>query len=124
MNENEWQRCRPWIEAALAHGDGTHTIEDIEDGLQRNELAFLPLQKSALICEVKNYPRKRVLHVFLGGGDLAELKTLNDMMDNAAKVLGCSSIQIVGRHGWKRAFREFGYQDKWTVLLKEIPHGQ
>ena len=29
----EWERCRPWIEAALIYADGTHSIEDIAAGI-------------------------------------------------------------------------------------------
>ena len=120
MIRSDWERCRPWIAAALPYAGGTHAIEDVEDELVRGRLALLAGQRSAMLCEVRNYPRLRALHIFLAGGDLAELKSFNPMMDDAARTLGCSRISIAGRPGWERALRDLGYQKNWTVLSKEI----
>jgi hypothetical protein len=122
MVQSDWERCRPWIEAALPYAGGTHTIQDIEIELRRGHLALMAGQKSAMLCEVRNYPRLCALHIFLAGGDLKELKSFNAMMDNAARNLGCSRISIAGRHGWERALNDLGYKKRWTVLSKEIGH--
>ena len=120
MSQSDWERCRPWIEAALPYAGGTHTIEDIEAEMRRGQLAMIAGQRSAVLCEIRNYPRLRALHIFLAGGDLMELKSFNPMMDNAARSMGCSRISIAGRHGWERALSDLGYAKRWTVLSKEI----
>lgn len=114
----EWDRCRPWIEAALPYTDDTHTIEDVEAALGRNEMALFPLQRSAFVCEVINYPRLKDLHIFLAGGDLEELKSAEPLLHKAATALGCSRISIAGRLGWARAVG--GWNRKWLVLIKTI----
>lgn len=118
----EWERCKPWIEAALPYTGGTHAIADIEAEMRRGHLALLAGQNSAMLCEVRNYPRMRALHIFLAGGDLMELKSFDPMIDSAARSLGCSRISIAGRHGWERALSDLGYRKRWTVLSKEMEH--
>ena len=120
MIQSDWERCRPWIEAALPYAGGTHAIEDIEAELRRGQLALLAGHTSAMLCEIRNYPRLRALHMFLAGGDLMELRSFNTMMDNAARSMGCSRISIAGRHGWEKALSDLGYRKRWTVLSKEI----
>jgi len=120
MTQSDWERCRPWIEAALPYAGGTHTIEDIEAEIGRGQLALMAGRESAMLCEIRNYPRLRALHIFLAGGDLKELRSFNAMMDNAARVMECSRISIGGRHGWERALSDLGYRKRWTVLSKEI----
>jgi hypothetical protein len=120
MIPSDWERCRPWIEAALPYAGATHTIEDIEAEIRHGRLALLAGERSAMLCEVTNYPRLRALHIFLAGGDLMELKRFNTTMDNAARGLGCSRISIAGRHGWERTLGDLGYRKRWTVLSKEI----
>jgi hypothetical protein len=41
-------------------------------------------------------------------------------MDEIARSLGCSRVTIAGRKGFARALKDLGFQEKWTVLAKEI----
>jgi hypothetical protein len=116
----EWQRCRPWIEAALAYTGGTHGIEDIEREIRSGRMALIPRERSAFVVELIDYPRLRALHIFLAGGDLSELKAFDPHLDEIARSLGCSRVTIAGRTGFARALKDLGYQEKWTVLAKEI----
>ena len=122
MNQSDWKRCRPWIEAALPYAGGTHTIEDIEAEMSTGRLALMAGERSAMLCEITNYPRLRALHIFLAGGDLAELRSFNAMMDDAARAMACSRISLAGRPGWEKALSDLGYKKCWTVLSKEIGH--
>jgi hypothetical protein len=118
---SEWERCRPWIEAALEYTGGTHTLEDIEEAIAAGRMGLIALERSALIIEVHIYPRLKALHIFLAGGDLDELKSCDARMDATAKVLGCSRITIAGRRGFVRTLKDLGYRERWSVLAKEIP---
>ena len=42
LNE-ELNRCRPWIEAALSYSGGTHLYEDIVEGIENAPEAFMGL---------------------------------------------------------------------------------
>jgi hypothetical protein len=117
----EWDRCRPYIEAALTYAGGTHELSDIEAGIQSGRFGLYPLANAALIAEIIEYPRLRALHIFLAGGDLEELKFFTDrVLPNVAREFGCSRITIAGRKGFARVLRDIGFQERWTVLSKEV----
>lgn len=116
----ELDRCRPWIEAALEYSGGTHDWYDIVFGVLNGNLQLWPKDNSALVTEVLTYPRKKVLNVFLGGGDLEELKAMHGEVIEWAKEQGCTAARISGREGWKRAYKPFGWEPLYTTLEKEF----
>lgn len=114
------EHCRPWIEDALAYSGGTHTFEDVERRILESHLQLWPAERGCAVTEIVIYPRKKVLHVFLAGG---EMDQIIDMIDSAvawSKTQGCTSMTIAGRHGWKRVLEKHGYKAVMTVLEKEF----
>ncbi len=117
---DELDRCRVWIEAALKYSGGTHDWYDIVAGVLAGNFQLWPKEKSALIMEIITYPRKRVLNVFLGGGDLTELASMHDEVIEWAKKNGCTGAIISGRKGWQRAYERHGWAPLHVTLQKEF----
>ena len=116
----EWERCRPWIEAALKYSGGSHTIEDVRDAVEAGRALLLAGRQSAMVCEVQTYPQLKSFHVWLAGGDLAEIRSSQPKLEDYARRLGCRRISIAGRRGWVRAIEDLGYREKFTTIIKEI----
>ena len=116
----EWERCRPWIEAALEYAGGTHMIEDVREAVETGRALLLAGRQSAMVCEVQIYPQFKSFHVWLAGGDLAEIRSSQPQLEEYARHLGCARISIAGRRGWVRAINDLGYQEKFTTVVKEI----
>ena len=115
---SEWTRCAPILEAAL---DGTYSLDDVRDEIECGRAQFWPMQKSAAVTVIQDYPRGRVLRVWLAGGDLGELQHYLPVLDNYGREQGCAAIELEGRKGWERALP--GYHAHRVVLRKEIDHG-
>lgn len=115
----ELLRCRPWIEDALAYSGGTHTFEDVVAGIAESRMQFWPAPRGCAVTEIVVYPRKRVLHVFLAGGEMGQILDMIDSAVEWSKTQGCASMTIAGRHGWQRVLAEHGYRPVMTVLEKE-----
>lgn len=49
------------------------------------------------------------LHVWLAGGDLADILRLKPGIEAWARAQGCERVTINGRHGWARVLRRWGY---------------
>jgi len=64
---DELHRCRDWIQAALAHGGHTHDFEDIVRAIYEGRMQLWAGERGCIVTEIVTYPRKKVLHVFLGG---------------------------------------------------------
>ena len=76
------------------------------------------------VTEIVVYPNKKVLHVFLAGGDKGYgIKQITDMHDDAmawGKLQGCDAMSIAGRRGWKRVLESKGWKEQLTILGKEF----
>lgn len=118
---SEWERCKPWIEAALEYDGGFYKIEHVREEIEAKRALLWVGKKSAVVCQLWHFPTGTALHYWLAGGDLDEL--LNDMrpvIEQRAKDAGCVSIILAGRRGWERAMKPLGYLPIWTALKKNL----
>lgn len=118
--EAEFTRCREWLQAALDHSGGTHTLEDVYDGVKAGALFFWPGKRSAAVTEIIEYPQRRVFHTFLAGGDLDEIRDMEADATEFAMHLGCDAMSIAGRRGWVKALKDRGYQEYLTTVIKPL----
>ena len=105
-------RVRPFLEPALAYGGNTHDYVHIVQGVIKGDLLLWPTENSAIVTEFHSFPNKRLLHIFLAGGDLSEIKQLHDEVVRFAKEVGCAGLSLTGRPGWIKALSDLGFGDK------------
>lgn len=115
---SELERCRPWIEAALEYSGGTHAWDDIVAGIRSGHMQLWPGPRGCLVTEIVAYPRKRVLNVFLGGGQLEQLVEMAADVEAWALAQGCDGATIAGRPGWQRVFK--GWRPLHVTLAREF----
>ena len=75
---DELERCRPWIEDALKYCGGTHHFDDIAAGVYAGRMQLWPAPRGCIVTEIVVYPRKRVLNLFLAGGELDQIVDMNN----------------------------------------------
>lgn len=116
----EFDRCAPWIEAALDRAGGTWTLAEVRDLLAEERLQIWPTRSSVMVTKINDYQNgKRIMSIWLGGGNLKEIQQNVPRLEEWAKSAGCTSISITGRRGWLRALA--GYRDtKTAYLMKEL----
>jgi hypothetical protein len=118
--DSELERCRPWIESALALSGGTHLFQDVVECVKLGTMQFWNAPKGCMVTEILNYPRKKVFHIFLAGGDLAQIKDFSDSAIHFAKLNGCTAMSLAGRRGWVKALADLGWEEKFTTMSVEI----
>lgn len=111
---------RHHIEAALEYSGGTHIYEDVERGILDGRMQIWPGKKSAAVTEVVEYARKKVLHIFLAGGDMEELVDMIDSAEAWGRTLGCTALTMSGRKGWERALAPHGFKPVMIVMERTI----
>ena len=116
----ELERCREWIESALEYSGGTHLYEDIVTAVVEGKMQLWPAEKSCLVTEITVFPRKKVLHVFLGGGDLDEILGMHESVVQWGEAQGCSSLTMTGRKGWLKALKNNGWKSQLVLLEKRF----
>lgn len=120
--------AKPYIEAALEYASGTHTFEDIAAAVERGDMQFWPGPHSAVITEILESPRKRILNIFLAGGEgsaLAELAAMEPVIMDWARQQGCTEALFIGRKGWERTFlTRQGWKNSGMVVLEKDLDGE
>jgi hypothetical protein len=116
----DFDRLKDEIQSALEFSAGTHTIEDVWDGIQKNDFQLWTGIKSVIITEIVVYPRKKNLHFFLAGGDLDEIKIMRVFIEQWGKSIGCSMASICGRRGWEKALQADGYKRNTWYTSKDL----
>ena len=118
--EDELERCRPWIEAALEHSGGTHDFQDVVDELRSGSMQLWPAPKGCIVTQLVIYPKKKVIHVFLAGGNLEQILDMDEDVINWAKQQGCSAGTMSGRLGWKKPLTKLGWKPLHASYIKEF----
>ena len=119
INE-ELERCKDWIEAALEYSGGTHEWSDIVEGIHSLRYQFWPAEKGCAVTEIIMFPNKKIFHVFLAGGEMDQIVDMNDSAAQFAKAQGCDGMSIAGRKGWARVLKNEGWAESFTTLAKEL----
>ena len=111
---------RKMLVEALEHSGGSHTFQNIVDSVQQEVMQFWPMEKSCLVTEVINYPNIKCLHIFLAGGDLQEIKSINNTLEFLCQEIGADYISLSGRRGWIKALADIGYELSHVTLAKKV----
>lgn len=102
----ELQKCEHFLEPALEYDD-CHEMQDIADAIAVGRMQLWHGPNGAMVTEVQDYPRKRVLHVWWAGGRLETILQLIPHIEQFAKDIGCGKITCTGRKGWERVFKQW-----------------
>ena len=114
-----WERSKPVLADALAY-TGVHSVDDVLDEVQEGSALFYPVQDGAAVFNMGEYPQKRVLLIWLYGGELASnIEGVLEAADFHARELDCTEITIGGRRGWERVLKPYGFAHRGVVLTKD-----
>lgn len=117
-----WEQVEPLIERAL---DDSYTTRDVLDGIIRNSFQlFISWENNkvecAVVTEVADYPRKRILRYVLAGGNNLEnwLEPIQEKIEEFATNNYCQAIEVAGRKGWLRKLK--GFEQKIYIMSKQL----
>jgi hypothetical protein len=87
--QREFERCWPWLEKAIARGrDAGLSKDQLKARLDRNTATLWPGERSAMVTTLEATPAGRFLHVWLAGGDLADLLALRPGVEAWGRAAG------------------------------------
>lgn len=110
---SEWDRCAHWIQAAIDADPAGLPIEQVRAEIEAGRADFWPGAHSAAVCGLMQPLGIREYHIWLAGGDLGELRIMEEHATAHAIALGCERMVIHGRKGWLRALP--GYETGRTI---------
>ena len=115
-----WERSKPFLVDALGF-TGSHSIDDVLEEVKDGSAVFYPVRDGAAVFRLGDYPQKKVLLIWLYGGEMAS--NINGVLEAAefhAAELECTELMIVGRRGWERVLKPHGFVHQGVVLTKDV----
>jgi hypothetical protein len=116
-----WERSKPFLADALERSGDAYNVDDVLKEIQDDHAIFYPTRKGASVFRVALYPRKRILQIWLAGGDMeSSIDSILEAAEHHAAKHECDSIEVLGRRGWERVLKPYGYEHKRVMLIKEL----
>ena len=120
-----WEDIEPLLAKVSKHTEGEMLPEDfmtpLEEGLMQLWVAIEEKNIiAAMVTQIVPYPQKKTLRVIaIAGSDFKGLYArFNDMIEGFAVRVGCSSMELWGRKGWKKLLPD--WKDSYIVYTKDI----
>tara|TARA_R110002020_G_scaffold249794_1_gene463810 strand:+ start:742 stop:1089 length:348 start_codon:yes stop_codon:yes gene_type:complete len=112
ISDHVWELLAP---ATVAYEDVGR--EEVEQGLSEGTFTLFESPKSAAVtCAFGDS-----LRIGLAGGNLQELKQIEEEICAFAKARNYRFVEIIGRPGWERELTD--YKRTAVLLRKELGHG-
>jgi hypothetical protein len=120
MKNDETARMISLLARALRAGGDTHTVEDILIEINAGKKQSFVHGSTWAITQVLDFPRKRVLELFMVVGKGCELALLEDRIVQFAKDIGADFIRTQGRTGWRKRAKEMGWEHTHSNFVKRV----
>lgn|SRR5262245_4007610 len=115
----EFERCWPWLAAAIERFGRTHSKEQLLELIENHAAQLHPYPHSAVVTYIQNHPSGlRDGMIWLGGGNLDELCKALPLLEQWLASEGCNRVCINGRRGWARKFP--AYTELGVALVKDL----
>ena len=123
-----WEDCEPYIEMGNGKSWDEMSVMDIYKRLSEARMQLWLIFDddreiiSVLTTEIIEYPRKTTCRIVtLGGQDLdLWVEKLLETLEEWALENGCVAMETVCRKGFIKKLEKFGYENAYTVLVKEL----
>lgn len=100
--------------------NGQLTWDSVYELILQEKVQLWTGEKSAIVTYIMNYPTGTHLCWLLAGGKLEEIKSkLKPLIEEWAKLKGCTQAEIIGRSGWSKVLKDYKNTKK-VKLTKEL----
>ena len=110
----EWGRVRRWLLPAMVDTTEREVVGELLSG----RATLWPGERAAFVTTLITDPDR--MHVWLGGGDGAEMVAMIPGMAAWGRAQGAKWATVNGRRGWKRRLRDFGFEPRDGELWKAL----
>jgi hypothetical protein len=123
-----WKDCEPYIEMGNDKSRDEMSVMDIYAKLSQARMQLWIIFNdereiiSVLTTEIVEYPQKTMCRIVtLGGKDLdIWVEDWLDTIEAWALEKGCVAMETCCRKGFAKKLERFGYENAYTVLIKEL----
>lgn len=113
--------CYRLISAALPYSGGTHTVDDVVNGIAEGRLQLWQADGSLAVTQVRQYPQLTAVCIVLAAGDLGEIwSVLEPRIEAFARDIGATRIEALGRMGWLKSAASHGYGSPRICMHRDL----
>lgn len=116
---SQFERCRGWLEAALAVDDEA-SPDQLLALLLAGQAQLWPSEGGCVVTQFVLAPEGPTLHVWCGGGSLADMAALRPGIEAFGRVMGAVWIVGESRRAWDRLLKPHGYVRDGALLRKAL----
>lgn len=116
----DFEHFIPGIEKALSYGGDTHTVEDVVQRVLDGKAKLWSEGDALIFAEVRDYPEKRVLQIWMATGELEDVLALHEKVLEWGRAVGCTLAMFTGRLGWQRALRDRGWESTRVEMHRRL----
>ncbi len=119
-----WPSIEKYAESVCARSNGKYSPEDFYEELKTAKMQlWCAIADEGVVCAVGtrivDYPQKKVCRIeFCGGKNYKSWIAYTSVIEEWAKSLGCNAIEVVGRKGWTRLYKD--YKEQEITLSKDL----
>jgi len=120
--EDIWVKVSPMLEKALNKNPGDLDIDDVRDKMFSGEYLLMCAVEgedilASFAVEIFSEKRKKANIVLCGGEQIDEwLTPFMNVIKPLVKEQGCDVLTIMGRKGWERKMKPFGFCETARIL--------
>lgn len=122
-----WAKVKGHLQKAVERNQGEFNLDDIYTGLIINDMRLWIVYNEegellgSAVCEIQNYPQKKVCLIRLLGGDefVAWIHTIKAIEEWAVEN-GADSIVAYSRKGFVKLMKPYGYKEAYTVISRNL----
>ena len=125
--EKVWPLVAPMLANALKYDNSGMRLKDLKEEIDADQMQLWLVADDSIRCAAVTkiaqsvYGTKFARILFLAGDSIDEwLNELLAIIEPWAKHHGCEIIEAVGRKGWDRVGKRFGYRHSYTVIQKDL----
>ncbi len=128
--DDVWDDCAQYVQMGNNKSQDEMDVSDIYFFLKEKEMQLWVVFdkdndkeiKAVVTTQILNYPQKKVCRIVtLGGNKMDEwvAQTL-DILESWSQEQECDAMETVCRKGFIKKLKDFGYEQTYTILGKEL----
>lgn len=124
--EQWWEPVRDMVESACSRSGGRYAVQDVlRMLLQRRMQLWVVVEQDGIdavvIAEIASYPQLRECRILAATGENAGLWVhLVEQVEEWAMHHDCRKIVCIGRPGWEKSMKKYGYKKTHVYLEKDL----
>jgi hypothetical protein len=123
-----WNDCSEFIKMGNRKSQNEMSLDDIYWFLKDSEMQLWIVFdedrdiKAVITTQILNYPQKKVCRIVTLGGSEMENWTADTLqiLEEWASEKDCDSMETVCRKGFIKKLKEFGYEQTYVILGKDL----